>query len=76
MQEEKERQQKMKESSQQVEPEPGESSKGGTSTSTLKLKTNKGRKIEVVRMETSEQTERTSKGQAEKARDKSAVKME
>ena len=57
MQEEKERQQKMRESSQQVEPEPGESSKGKASMGTLKVKMSKGRKIEVVRMETSEQTE-------------------
>ena len=56
MQEEKKRQQEMKESSQQVEPKPGESRKGKTSTSTLKMKTSKGRKIEVVRMETGEQT--------------------
>ena len=76
MQKEKERQEKTKESSQQVEPEPGESSKGETSTSTLNVRTSKGRKIEVVRMETGEQTERTSQGQAEKAKDKSMVKMD
>ena len=62
MQEKKERQQEMKKSSQQVEPKPGESSKGVTSTSTVKVKTSKGRKIEVVRMETGEQTEKTSQG--------------
>ena len=44
--------------------------------STLKVKTSKGRKIEIVRMETSKQTERTSQGQAEKAKDESTVKMD
>ena len=34
------------------------------------------RKIEVVRMETSEQTEKTSQGQAEKAKDESIVKKD
>ena len=76
MQEEKERQQKMKKSSQWVELEPGESSKEETSTSTLKVKMSKGRRIEVVRMETGEQIEKTSQGQAEKAKDKSIVKKD
>ena len=74
--EEEERQQKMKRSSHWVETEPGESSKGETSTSTLKVKMSKGRKIEVVRMETSEQIEKTSQGQAEKAKDESIVKKD
>ena len=76
MQEEKERQQEMKESSKQVEPKLGESSKGETSTSTLKVKMSKGRKIEVVRMETGKQTEKTSQCQAEKAKDESIVKKD
>ena len=76
MQEEKERQQKTKESSQQKESKPGESSKRETSTSTLKVKTSKGRKIEVVRMKTSEQTENISQDQAEKAKDELTVKMD
>ena len=54
MQEEKERQQK-KESDQQVAPELGESSKEKTSTSTLKVKTSKGKSIEVVKVEADEQ---------------------
>ena len=52
----------MEKSSQWVETEPGESSKGETSTSTLKVKMSKGRKIEVIRMETGKQTEKTSQG--------------
>ena len=59
-----------------METEPGESSKGETSTSTLKVKMIKGRKIEVVRMEIGEQTEKTSQGQAEKAKDESIVKKD
>ena len=76
MQEEKERQQKTEKSNQWVETELGESSKGETSTSTLKVKTSKGRKIEVVRMETSGKTEETSQGQAEKAKDESIDKKD
>ena len=76
MQEEKKRQQEMKESSKQVEPELGESSKGETSTSILRVKMSKGRKIEVVRMETGKWTEKTSLSQTEKAKDKSVVKMD
>ena len=64
----------MEKSSQQVETKLGESSKGETSTSTLKVKMSKGRKIEVVRMETSGQTGETSQRQAEKAKDKSKDK--
>ena len=71
MQEEKERQQKMEKSSQLVETKLGESSKGETSTSALKVKMSKGRKIEVVRMETGRQTAETSQRQAEKVKDKS-----
>ena len=76
MQEEKERQQKTTESSQQVGPKPGESSKGKTSTGTLKVKMSKGRKIEVVSMETGEHTEKTSQDQAEKTKDELTVKMD
>ena len=73
MQEEKERQQKTEKSIQWVETKPGETSKGETSTSTLKVKTSKARKIEVVRMETGGQTEKTSQSQAEKAKDESSA---
>ena len=59
-----------------MELKPGESNKGETSISTLKVKTRKGRKIEVVRMETSKQTEKTSQGHAEKAKDESIVKKD
>ena len=76
MQEEKKRKQEMKESSKQVEPKPGESSKEETSTSTLRVKKSKGRKIEVVRMETGKQTLKTSQGHAEKAKDKLIVKKD
>ena len=71
MQEEKERQQKMEKSNHWVETKLGESSKGGTSTITLKVKMSKGRKIEVVRMETSGQTGEMSQRQDEKVRDES-----
>ena len=54
MQEEKERQQK-KESDQQIAPELGEASREEASTSTLKVKTSKGKSIEVVRVEAGEQ---------------------
>ena len=76
MQEEKERQQKTEKSSQWVETELGDASKGETSTSTLKVKTSKGRKIEVARMETGRQTGKTSQRQAEKAKDKSKDKKD
>ena len=76
MQEEKERQQKTEKSSQQVETELGESSKGEMPTSTLKVKMSKGRKIEVVRMETGGQTGETSQKQAEKVKDKSKDKKD
>ena len=76
MQQEKERQQKMEKSSQWAETEPGGSSKEETSTSTLKVKISKGRKIEVVRMETGKQTDKTSQGQAEKAKDELIVKKD
>ena len=54
MQEEKERQQK-KESGQQIVPELGEASREEVLTSTLKVKTSKGKSIEVVRVEAGEQ---------------------
>ena len=76
MQEEQERQQKIKNSSQWVENKLGESSKGGTSTSTLEIKMSKGRKIEIVRMETSGQTGKTSQRQAEKVKDESEDKKD
>ena len=59
-----------------METELGESSKGETPTSTLKVKTSKGRKIEVVRMETGGQTGETSQKQAEKVKDKSKDKKD
>ena len=61
----------MEKSSQWVETEPGKSSRGETSTSTLKVKMSKGRKTEIVRMQTGRQTEETSQGQVDKTKDES-----
>ena len=72
MQEEKERQQK-KESGQQVAPELGETSKEKASTSTLKVKTSKGKSIEVVRVEAGEQVGMMSHSTATGTKDESTI---
>ena len=72
MQEEKGRQQK-KESGQQIAPELGKASREEAPTSTLKVKTSKGKSIEVVRVEVGEQAGVMSHGTATGARDKSII---
>ena len=72
MQEEKERQQK-KESGQQIAPKLGETSKEKASTSTLKVKTSKGKSLEVVRVEAGEQVGAMSHSTATGTKDKSTI---
>ena len=72
MQEEKERQQK-KESDQQIAPELGEASREEASTSTLKVKTSKGKSMEVVRVEAGEQAGALSHSTATGTRDESTI---
>ena len=72
MQEEKEKQQK-KESGQQIAPKLGETSKEKVLTSTLKVKTSKGKSIEVVRVEAGEQVGMMSHGTATGTKDESTI---
>ena len=72
MEEEKERQQK-KESGQQIAPELGEASREEASTSTLKVKTNKGKVIEVVRVEAGEQARVMSHSTVTGTKDESTI---
>ena len=66
----------MKESGQQVKPELGECSGEGTTRSVLKVKSSKGKDILVVKVRTNEQSQITSQGQDEKAKDKSVSRVD
>ena len=72
MQDEEERQQK-EETGQQIAPELGEASREEASTSTLKVKTSKGKSIEVVRVEAGEQVRVMSHGTVTGTRDESTI---